>query len=251
MKTKYMKIVLAILLVCCQLNLKAQSPSMDTPDATSELLKLQAVFQNISYTSFNVTYYYEEDDSTGILRDTMNGQYMADKDRYYYILDSIEQIQNETYKATIDHSNSTIYIEKPFPSYTSVLQANMLDSAFLQYNVDSMTVADSGTFRKVNIYFKAESPYLYYQYCYDMNGIRPAFVKFSLRKQQVIPDDPQLAQQQEQFVRIHIVFSNFTTGEFTDKVFNTDRFFKRVNGVFVQDPTEYNSYEIANAYDQQ
>jgi hypothetical protein len=244
---KYISIYnLLILFTLVPFLTKAQA----SPDATTELIKMQALFQNISYTSCDITYYYEEFDSAGTKLDTMSGVYKVDKDRFYFMLDSVEQIQNEFYHTTIDHMTKVVYVEKPYSAFTSVLQANILDSTFLEYNVQDMQVTDSSGFRKVSILFKAEAPYQYYEYVYDLSGLRPAYVRFALKKEHYIPEEP-LGPEVEQLIKIHIVFSNFQTNAFTDAAFDMSGIFTRQNGSFTLNPKLALFYELINTYDQQ
>ena len=241
---KYLDKIIICLLAC---TIVASTPYAqgDTTDATTELLKLQAVFENASYVSFNVAYYYEEDDTTGIKRDTLLGTYRVNKDKYYYILDSVEQIQNEQYLITIDKDNEVIYMQRPYASYASVLQSKLMDSVFRNYYVDSMPVIDSGAYRIIKIQFKPEAVYTDYQMVYDTSGLRPATLKYTIKKE--VSQNPSF----QQFIRVKIVFNNFQTGLFDDSIFNIDAIVVRQNGKFVINPTSYASYSLANMYDEQ
>lgn len=218
--------------------------SQDSTDATTELLKLQAVFQNISYTSFDVNYYYEEDDSSGVLRDTLTGVYKVDKDRFYYMLDSVIQIQSDLYHVTVDKDNKIVYLERPYFSYTSVLQSNIMDSVFMENYVDQMLLADSSGYRKLTIQFRDEAPYTDYELLYDVNSFQPASIKFTIKKEAPEGSPPQYA-------KVRIIFSNYQTGTFDDSVFSTSWIFNRQNGVFVLNQETFSTYELANAYDEQ
>ena len=226
-------------------NIGLVSHAQDSTDATTELLKLQAVFQNISYTSFDVNYYYEEDDTSGVLRDTLTGVYKVDKDRFYYMLDSVIQVQNDLYHVTVDKDNKVVYVEKPYFSYTSVLQSNIMDSLFMENYVNQMLVTDSSGYRKITIQFKNEAPYQNYELLYSLNSFQPASIKFTLRKEALQEEGPQL------YARVKIVFSNYQTGAFNDSVFLTNWIFNRENGVFVLNPETFSTYELANSYDEQ
>lgn len=209
-----------------------------------ELTKLNAVFADTGKISFNVAYYYEQADSSGISRDTVNGSYKLWGQKFYAMIDSNEVVQNETYNVSVDHPGQLMLVGSPKPVFPSVIQLNLIDQEFMDNYIDDITISDSGKTRKLSVVFKPYAPFSSYSLSFDTTTYWVKCIDFKIRG--ALPENDAFGNTMplpNYYTQVKVVFTNFQTGAFAASVFDVSRFFKQADGVFVVNPP-YSDYEI-------
>jgi hypothetical protein len=240
-----MKVVLVLLL------LVTGAATMAQTDAMQELLRLRSFLDKSQNLNFNLAYYYEEDDSSGVVKDTLIGESSVLMGKSYSRLNGLKRVNNEYYNALIDTVNKEIYVNKPEPMTQQYMSANFTDPTFYNYYVDTTIVSDSGAFRIINISFKETAPFRSYKIVYSITSLQPAYLQYNMKKGEddnnpPIPGPPGGGGGTTiPSIRLKVVFSNFNTNANPATKFSTDVWFTRQNGVLVLQPA-FSSYTITD-----
>jgi hypothetical protein len=210
-----------------------------TPDAMRELLSLNQLLAQSPDLNFNIAYYYEEDDSSGIGRDTMTGTASVSHNKSYMRLNGLKKINNEYFNAIIDTVNQEIYVSDPEPAVQHIMNAQFTSASFMNYYVDTAVITDSSGYRIISISFKEAAPFNWYKVCYSISGRKPAYIQYSMKKdsdtQNVI-----------QATRLKVVFSNYQEGEVpVNSRYDTNTWFVRRNGQLTLQP-DFSAYTITD-----
>jgi len=189
-----------------------------TTNIMNEIEVLQNVLYSTPYISFNATYYMNDIDTVSI-RDTITAVYKLNGNKMYLLMlkDTIENIQNDNFFASVYHTNKTLIVKKPVSLAKQVFQLDVMDTLFQSLALAGMTASDSSGFRKITMSFDSGSIFKSYQMVYNKFTSQLLYLTYSLRK------DTNPASTSS--VNMTIVFSNYEVGQFTDAVFSTDPFF--------------------------
>jgi hypothetical protein len=206
-------------------------------DPMQELLRLRAFLDRSQTLNFNLAYYYEEDDSAGVIRDTLTGEGSIFMGKSYTRLNGMKKINNENYNAMVDTVNKEIFVTRPEPMTKQYMDANFTDPAFYNFYVDTTTVTDSGSFRIITFNFKETAPFNWYRIVYSATTLQPAYLHYGMKKTDGDRDAVE--------IRLKLVFSNFNTNAVNPILFTTDPWFIRQNGALTLQPA-YSDYTITD-----
>jgi hypothetical protein len=181
--------------------------------------------------SFTATYIHERSDSSGIRTDTMIAQYKINGNKYWLLLDGVEQVQDDTLNVSIYNTDSSIYINPSLPMHSKVLSIDMFDELFTQMQVSHYTMIDSGGLKKINIRFRPNSLYQYYTFCIGATSKDPVQVSFKIgiEPYSLTPTSPLILPPYDKYT---INFSGIQYGGFSQDIFSTGRIVKLKNGGF-------------------
>jgi hypothetical protein len=239
-----LKILTVLSLVTFTLGANANNYGADTTGPLFEMRKLHSVFANDRTLAFDCTYYMEDVD-TVTTRDTLAGFFKFFNEQYWFKMDSVEQLQDQHYCVTVYHEQETILFRDRTPVAQSVFQANVLDSAFLDVYVDSLTVTDTATYRKLKMHFKPGMPYTRYEILYDTANYYVHTIHSTIRKNMM--GDPDIFDNHA--IHLKVVFSNYTTNGADPSVYSTMKFVIRRNGEHVL-KAPYTHYQLVNSINQ-
>lgn len=246
------KISLLIMLATCFNSAEAAPDKIrvDTSDANESLKDLQSLLAN-NYLGCFATYFREYVDSSGAkIRDSSYLSYYSSYKtsfRYAYTRmypnpgipptykDEVH-LQNDREHITVEDSMKLIFINKRISLMQAFFQIDLLDPQFVQDNVQRMYAIDSSGSKVIKAEFKPESPYLSYWLSYDTASLNPQRVSF-VRK---LENGSSTAA----YDMVEISFIGHTTYH-PDPTFPTDKYFTRINGVYVLKPA-YADYEIVD-----
>jgi hypothetical protein len=244
-KIKKMKVLLTAIILFLGVGTQAQN------DVMFELLRINTLLDKNEYINFNIAYYYEEDDSSGVSYDTLAGESSVYMGRSYMRLDGMKRVNNEYYNALVDTINKEIYVTKPEPLTKQYMKANFTDPAFYNNYVDSASVTDSSSFKIINFFFKPTAPFNAYKIVYSTTTLQPAYIYYSLKKDDGLDGSPPLPGPGggggggTPAIRLKIVFSSFNLNANNPELFVTDKWFTRQNGVLTLQPA-YSDYTIVD-----
>lgn len=210
------------------------------PDPVESLVRLNTFLKKTANLRFNVTYYYEEDDSAGVTRDTLTGVSRNKTGRNAIDLGAYKKINNEYYFVLIDTANKEMYISNPQSPVKQYTNSELLDSVFLNYYTDTLTARDSSVFTIVEFAFKQTAPYTAYQVIYNRTTLEPLSISYRMKKENAGGGGPPNPE-----IRMNILFANFDTKEIDESYFSASQYFTRQNGAFVLQPA-YASYQLVD-----
>jgi hypothetical protein len=237
-----MKKIMILLLLTASQQVKAQQ------DPVELLVKLNTYLEKTPNLNFNLIYYYEEDDTSGVTRDTMSGVSRNNLGRTWMQIDGMKKINNEYYFVLMDTVNKELFISNPQPLTKQYTNSDLTDTTFLSYYVQSISARDSSIFTIVDFVFKETAPYYHYQLIYKNTTLEPVSISYSMKK-----DDPNTngaplpgpGGAAQYGIRLKVVFSNFNSNAVSDSLFTTKQYFIRQNGVFVLQPG-YTDYQLVD-----
>jgi hypothetical protein len=114
---------------------RAQDVSIDT--IKSQLYQVNQVFDKSYFLQFNVTYIYQTDTVLGRFdHSEKTGNYTVNGEKFYYKLDNIEYMQNDSISCTVFHGDKIMILEKRKVPTSSKLfpLKEMIDSVITDYS---------------------------------------------------------------------------------------------------------------------
>lgn len=202
---------------------------------TLDLINVQANFKEATNLSFDVKFFSTQKDSnSNYVTDSIVGTYKINGNNLWSLVDSVETVQNAAYKVIAYDNDSSLFITQPDVISKAIFPNNFLDSTFLQYEVDQMTLTDTAVnSKKLSIAFRAASPYLSYDIFYDKTTFLVSKLEFKVRENE------------SDYIKISLVFSNYTTTPIDNTIFTTTKYFTEVDNKYLI-KTAYTNYEIIN-----
>lgn len=215
--------------------LTASGQSVPEGAESQEVIRIAEAFRLHPYLSFNVQFAYSDSATWPVPSEQITGRYKMKEGLYWAELDSTEILQGYNYNIAVYHDLKFIMIAKPSPLNSVVLQVAVLDSVFEENFVDSMHVTEiNDSTRKLDIEFKPESPYAYYEVVYDLRSYMIHSIKFHQRG---------LGEDYPNYGVIEVFFSNYSTAVISDDYFRESKFIFKDGSTF-HPQTAYNTYEI-------
>jgi hypothetical protein len=161
---------------------------------------------------------------------------------YYFKMDKMEFIQNDSINADVYHNEKMIILNKPAASAEKGrLVIDNWDSSFLAANIDSVMITDDKTLRTLHFYFTPES---YYSSCvitYNKKTYRPKKISYIQRATQNYAP----GKNKPNGIIITVLFLAHSKAAFKDMTFDYSRFVKKQNNKWASVAT-YNSYSVVN-----
>lgn len=212
------------------------------------LARIQEAYWTGSYIQFKVGYSYLERDSTGVVSDTMTISYQINKENFYMIGDSVESMQNGTYRVTVYNQDSLMQVERPTSIQYQLFKVNIDDNDFKEAFVSGFTKTDTAGYRKVGIVFNSNAPYLNYEIIYDTSTYQIYSVLYRMKKGNYLTpaSESLLLSVPEGFISVYLKFSGFAANAFGDAVFEQGRFFTSQNGKLLP-VSPYLNFELINS----
>jgi len=243
---------LTLIIIMCGFGMTAIGQKKIFDATTVALFKeidaIQIMYGGGNRLSFTTTMYMEDittdvELGTTVVKDTVVSNCKMSNNQFYIMSDSsIECVQNDKIMAAFYHDNKTVVLQKPSQGYKKVLQVDVNDAVFQQMAMQSMSVADSGRFKKLTIHFDSTALYTQYQVVYDSVSHLIANIRYTVRKNMEQPWSTSR-------VEIKIVFNDYAVNMFDDTVFSNSRFFTQYNSKDIRLETLYGDYEIVNLLD--
>jgi len=228
------------------------SQAIDDTTYYKELNKIEGSYWTSGKLDIKISYYYKEVDSTGSITDTMIISCQAQRDSFYMVADSIEQMQNESYRVVVYNQDSIMQISNPTPFYYNLVNQNLLSSEFRDLYILGYAKTDSGNCRKLSVQFKNTSPYIRYDITYDTATNFIKSIDCIVKKGDYLtpPSESMLMSQPEGFISIKQVFVTGVISSFDAPFFDSSRFFTIQNGVY-KPVAPYVNFELFNSITQQ
>ena len=243
-----------LIFVYCMLNLFSESSAQSIPDTTFNraISRIESAYWTSGRLHIKIGYNYEEHDSTGTTYDSMMIQVDAHQDSFYIVSDSIEQMQNGSYRIVVYNQDSIIQVQSPSPFYYNLINATLLTEEFRNQFITGYTKTDSFNFRTLAIQFKNTSPYLCYEITYDTTDHFISSIYCRIKKGDYLTPGSEmlLMNQSDGFVSIRQIFATSIDATFDSQIFESSRFFTVQNGSLVP-VTPYANYELFNSIVQQ
>lgn len=250
-----MKIYLSVLLtISICVSVKAQ-----TSIADSSFYK--AMF-NIEYTYWGtgtilhkVNQIYYETGPEGFLHDTTTIHVKVNADSFCVFDDSVERMQNGTYRIIAEKYDSILTVEPPEPFIYLFVNRVLFDNDFRERFVTGFTKQDSGTRRTLGVQFKNTCPFMRFYLTYDTSTYIIKQIEYRIKKGDYLTpaNDMQLALVPEGFIWVRQVFAGGVTEDedpYSNESYSTARFFEFVGGVF-QPVAPFLNFDVINKIIQQ
>lgn len=164
---RYSYLLLLVVSLCWNSIVKAQ----EVPKGLElfELANVMDAYKQTQDISFDINFTYADSSNLDSLMEQVNASYKIHKGKFWGSIDSVEFLQGSQYNLAIYHADSLIVVNKRQENMP-LMQAPIMDSAFMEANVDSVTVTRiSDTIRSLIIQFKPGSFYHRYEIQYDVN----------------------------------------------------------------------------------
>lgn len=228
---KALKFILLFMLTQTAITGNAQT------DPIESLITLNKHLQGTSM-YYNVTYYYEEDDSAGVVRDTLSGMIKCNEGRTWMQLGSMKKISNEYYFMLIDTANMEMYVSNPQPLTMQYATSELTNHKFVSAYVDTMTADDSSDCVIIKIQFKESAQYNDYEVIYKPSSFEMVSLSYSMKKES---DTTNWVGSTLPEIRLKIAFSSLSASD--EDIYNTKQYFIRKNGVLALQPA-YAGYQL-------
>ncbi|TDX02418.1 hypothetical protein [Dinghuibacter silviterrae] len=213
------------------------------PAATALLEKVHHAYTRPDYLSFRVDYTYANDDQPGQPLERLSGEAEMDKGRSRFLIEGVETVSTEQYSVEVLPDAKLIYLSKaPRPGLLDPV--NALDSALAHVKGLQASVTDKSV---LVLRFPPGMMYSQIRLVIDPGTglIKEALYDISttglLEKDQL--DAPGHQAPYKDKGQVHVLFSGYAHGRFTDALFDPSRFFTR-SGNTVQPSGSYKDYRI-------
>jgi hypothetical protein len=226
--------------------------AIDDTTYYKELNKIESSYWTSGRLDIKISYQYLEVDSTGSITDSMIISCWAHRDSFYMVADSVEQMQNGSYRVVVYNQDSIMQISNPTPFYYNLVNQNLLSSEFRDLYILGYTKIDSASCRKLSVQFKNTSPYIRYDITYDTATNFIQSIDCVVKKGDYLtpPSESMLMSQPEGFISIKQSFITGVVSSFDAPFFDSGRFFTIQNGVY-KPVTPYVNFELFNSITQQ
>ncbi len=238
---KYLRLLI-LLLSSCFIAALAKANHSDTTNPYFEINRLMETLETANHISFDISYYYENYDSIGFVRDTSYGQYKINGQQFYARLDSALIIQNAFYNLEINEFDSSLVIGRPKLLLPAIMQNDMMNEDLQSVYLSHIVSADSLQYRILNFVLNENAPYKAYSLTFDTSTYFIAAVCYQLRHYSIYDTLPS---QNIYYTQIKMVMKNYQLNGFTDAVFDMRDYLNTVNESFAATPA-YEKFTIIN-----
>jgi hypothetical protein len=232
------KALLAIFftLMAGALNVNAQNPIL------LECMNINKAYLKSSYLSFDVKYKYAFEATPTTYQDSSSGSYKLNGYNYWSSIDSIEFMQNDSFLVSVFKEDDMMSVSLPAYRFNSQLPLGNWDSLFFQNSRFTYGLSVDGGARKITVNYSAGLPYKKFEMWYDSVTYRVQRVRYLVSEFASDPTFYDLGDPGEYGV-VDIVFSNYQTGLFTNAVFNSAAYIRKVTGGYIPS-ADYKGYEV-------
>lgn len=207
-----------------------------------ELKKLAARYNQASL-SFDVAFYYANEQTPEDYLDSLKGSFLMNGKKTWYNLDQTEAFTDSQYTVMLFKEDLIMYVTKPLATqYFSSLA--MLDSFFVFYKNVNGSLVKLGDESKIVFTFPPGNRYKQIEYCINTKTGLLNRLKTVVQSQELL-DNPPLkdSEQQSAYSIVEIRFFNYHSGEKSLNKLGIDQYFTRAGDAFM--PTSsYQSYKI-------
>ena len=211
------------------------------------MLKVQQAYRSASYVSFHVQYRYANKNQPGNYIDTMSGEVAMDKNRMRFLIEGVETVTNDKYTIQVNKEEKLIYLSTPQPTQMTDPVA-MLDTALAHYEGIRTEVTHNAGIATLTIVFPPGQAYKNVTMTinettgYFQKVVYEMYTEGLVEKDQLMGSGNNGIYQPEG--RIEILFSQYRHGQFTDALFNEDRYFTRIDKGKYEPSSTYKDYQI-------
>jgi hypothetical protein len=236
--------LLAALMVCASSQAQVSAQDSVSFRAFQEIVSSLNKVYSAGPVSFTATYIHERSDSSGVRTDTLTGQYKINGNKYWLLLDGVEQVQDDTLNVSVYPYDSSIYVNAALPMHGKVLSIDMFDELFTQMQVSHYTMIDSAGLKKINIQFQPNSLYQYYTFCIGATTKDPVQVsyKVGIAPYSLTPTSPLINPPYDKYT---INFAGIQYTAFSQDIFSTGRVIKLKNGGY-EPQAAYSGYGLVD-----
>lgn len=192
--------LLPIIIILCCTPVKAQNNIL-LDSAKNELYRINKVFDSSAYLGFAINIIYNTDTcvSTGNAQHyEKRVEYQLNKKDYYYKVDDIEYMQNDSFTVSIDHEEKSMIVTKnSFNQLSgSFMMKDFLNNSINNYDsIYTITITDLPDSISRVIDFSTTdslSPYTKFSVRYDIENYQPQQIEAVLAEKIAVTDSSQL-----------------------------------------------------------
>ncbi|WP_205511893.1 hypothetical protein [Longitalea arenae] len=222
--------------------------SGDTTSAIKQFMqRVQQAYRSASYLSFHVHYRYANQNQPDNYIDTMSGEVAMDRNRMRYLIGDIETVTNDKYTIQVIKDQKLIYLSVPhsvqLPDPVAMLDTVLtrLDGIRTQITRNKgiatlqMNFPPGHTYKNITMSVNEATGY-FQKIVYEL------YTEGLVEKDQLMQPGNHGTYQTEG--RIEIVFSDYRQGQFTDKLFNEERYFTRLGQGKYEPSEKYRDYQL-------
>lgn len=223
------------------LMLTARMASAQNP-ILAECLNISKAYLKSSYLSFDVKYRYAYETAPTVYLDSSMGTYKMNGYNYWTRIDSLEFMQNDSFLVSVFNQENMISLSLPTYSFNSQLPLGNWDSLFFQNSRFSYSLGVDGSSKKITVDYSADLPYKKFEMWYDSSSYRIQHIRYLVSE---FAADPAFYERDDagDYGVVDIIFSNYQTGLFTNALFNSAAYIRKVSGTY-EPATAYSGYEI-------
>lgn len=212
--------------------------------AIGEINKLATTYKGLPYLSFNLNYYYSQQETPDKYIDSLKGSVKLHGNQCWYSLDSTEAVTTDEFAIALFKEDKIMYISKSPVSNQITNPITMLDSLQSKSKDISFSVREIADKKIVFIDFNEGMVFKKIEYYIDNKTGLLSKVKMLVRSNQLYdPSLKGLINDNNSYSNIDVFYTNYNKSPIDDQVFNTSRYFKR-NGKEFLPIAPYDSFKI-------
>jgi hypothetical protein len=251
------KYLLPIVIILCSTAVKAQNNVL-LDSAKNELYRINKVFDSSAYLGFAINIIYNTDTCTS----TGNTQhyekrveYQLNNKDYYYKVDDIEYMQNDSFTVSIDHEEKSMIVTKNnFNQLSgSFMMKDFLNNSINNYDsIYTITITNLQDSISREISFATTdslSPYTNFSVRYDIESHQPQQIEAGLAEKIAVTDSSQLTGTHTDVLtqKLKLIFVDYRAIP-TGKIFDEHNYFYKDRQTKRYQPADkYKYYEFLTA----
>lgn len=221
----------------------AQTQTMDSASIAGlqEITNIQLATEAYDNQAFDISII----SSDGSISDTTNGTFSIQGENYRSLFDSVEQVQNSFINLEIHNDGKIFVVSRPMSFSKQFFKGNIDEAAFQRMNVNSISIANAGSNKKLSFNFLPESEFSQYEVTYDPATYRVSDVFLKIKTV-----DSAGNYSTSVFATTHITLQNFHSITPGSVSFDTSPYIFVSNGNVLNVQPAYNDYQIINLLDE-
>lgn len=241
MKHYYILVLLLATLGAKQASAQATDEKQATILALKKLATVYRAFKNLS---FDVAWYYADEQKPSVYLDSLRGQFKLSGNNYWYSLANTEIVSDGRFAVVLYKEDSLMYLTRSSAATQMVNPVTQIDS-FLQHHENLVFhSSNTGSIQRVAIDFPANGPYKSISYDIDVK------TGYMLRMRSVVQSDllldpsvRQAAGNMSGYAIVEVWFTRYSTNSFSNAVFDMNHYFRKEGQEYVT-VAPYNTYKI-------
>jgi hypothetical protein len=222
---------------------QAQTQTMDSISAAGlqEITNIQLATAAYDNQQFDISIISTDGSAT----DTTTGTFSIQGENYRSTFDSVEQVQNSFLNLEIHTDGKILVASRPVSFSKQFFKGNVDEAAFQRMNVNSISVVNAGSNKKLSFNFLPESDFVQYDVTYDPVSYRVSDVFIKVKTV-----DSTGNYSSSVFAITSISLRNFQTITAGSVSFDTSQYLFVSDGNVLNPQPAYNDYQIINLLDE-